>query len=90
MTKDELRPLLDKELRLWAAKSYEQLRSELDDVVAIGRGEGEGFHQFEIEMVEREESYVHVIISIDDGSFRRAFSPLTSGFIVHRDGRVEL
>ncbi len=90
MTKEELRNLLDAEVRLWTAKPYQQLRDELADVVASQRGQDDGFHQFEVEMIEREETYVHVIVSIDDGSFRRAFSPLTRGFIVHRDGRIEL
>ena len=90
MDKSRLQGLLDAETKLWAAKSYDQLARELDDVTAYSRGEGEDFHQFEVQIVEHEEAYLHILVSVDDGSFRRSFSPLTTGFFVHRDGRVEL
>ena len=62
---------------------------ELIDVVAYDRGHDADHHQFEVQMIENEPEYAHVIVSIDDGSFMRSFAPLTCGFIVHRDGRVE-
>ena len=90
MDKSRLQGLLDAETKLWAAKSYDLLAQELDDVAAYSRGEGEDFHQFEVQIVEHEETYLHILVSVDDASLRRSFSPLTTGFIVHRDGRVEL
>ena len=89
MNKEQLRALLDAEIKAWSSKSYSDLVEELPDVVAYGRGSDAGFHQFEVLMLEHEPEYVHVSISIDDASLLKSFSPLTGGFIVHRDGRVE-
>lgn len=91
MKKERLKVLLAAEVAAWADKSFGQLLTELDDVVAYGRDDPEeGFHQFEIMLLERNDEYVHVGVSIDDGSFRRSVSPMTRSFIVHRDGRVEI
>ncbi len=90
MNKKRLRDLLDAETDSWSKKSYSRLIDELDDVIAYTRGDGADFHQFEIEMIEHEPEYVHVMVSIDDGSLVRSFSPLTRGFIVLVDGRVEM
>jgi len=90
MDKPRLQSLLDAETKTWAAKPYDQLVQDLNDVVAYGRGEGEDSHQFEVQIIEREETYLHVLVSIDDASLWRSFSPLTRGFFAHRDGRVEL
>ena len=89
MKKAQLQSLLDAEVDAWAKKPYATLIEELPDVVAYERGDGADAHQFEVQMLEHEPDYVHVCISIDDGSFRWSFAPLTRSFIVHRDGRVE-
>ncbi|HSR54972.1 MAG TPA: hypothetical protein VLN73_01935 [Alphaproteobacteria bacterium] len=90
MDKAALQALLDREVEAWSRKPFAALMEELDDVVAYQRGDGSGFHQFEVQMLEREPDYLHVLVSIDDGSFRRSLSPLSRGFIVHRDGRIEI
>ena len=90
MDKDRLSKLLDAEVRAWAAKPYDTLVAELQDVAAYGRGEGADFHQFEVLLLENEPDYLHVSLAIDDGSLRRSFAPLCRDFILHRDGRVEV
>ena len=90
MRKEELCRLLSAETKTWAEKSYDQLRAELRDVVAFQRGEGSDAHQFEVIMLEKTDDYVHVGISVDDGSFLHSFAPPTTSFIVHKDGRVEI
>lgn len=57
--------------------------------MAYERGSGADGHQFEVNLLEKTDAYVHILVSIDDGSFRRACRPLSSSFIVHRDGRIE-
>ena len=89
MNKKRLEDLLDAETSNWSQKSFANLIKELTDVVAYERGSEADFHQFEVQMIEHEPDYVHVIVSIDDGSFVRFCAPLSRGFIVHRDGRVE-
>ena len=89
MQKHQLKGLLDAEVDEWSRKPYSRLLDELSDVAAYQRDGKVGFHQFEVQMVEREPDYVHVIVSIDDGSFLRSMSPLSRSFIVHRDGHIE-
>lgn len=89
MNRKRLLELLDAEVAVWSQKSFSDLISELDDVSAYDRGVAGEFHQFEVQMIEHCADYVHVIVSIDDGSLMKSIVPPTLGFIVHRDGRVE-
>jgi hypothetical protein len=89
MTIDQLRRLLTAEVEYWSGLSYDQLIEELFDVVAYPGESKELAHQFEIQLLEQEPDYVHVCVSVDDGTLRMALTPLTHSFIVHRDGRVE-
>jgi hypothetical protein len=90
MTKSELQRLLDAEVDQLSCGSYARLVDDLPDVLAYERGDGASYHQFEVQMIEHQPDYVHVVVSIDDGSFLRSVSPITRSFIVHRDGRVEV
>ena len=90
MTKSELQRLLDAEVDQLSRRSYARLVDDLPDVLAYERGGGASYHQFEVQMIEHQPDYVHVVVSIDDGSFFRSISPMTRSFIVHRDGRVEV
>jgi len=89
MKKHQLQSLLNAEVDEWAGKSYSKLVEDLADIAAYERSNDDGFYQFEVQMIEHEPDYVHVIVSIDDGSFLRSLKPLSWSFIVHRDGRVE-
>ena len=86
MTREQLAAVLVAEVDRWSAKSREQLLTELSDVAAYSAADGA--YQVEVEILERCE-YVHVVVAVDAGSFRRSFNPLCSTFLVHSDGRVE-
>ena len=90
MTKSELQRLLDAEVDELSRRSYARLVDDLPDVLAYQRGDGASYHQFEVQMIEHEPDYVHILVSVDDGGFLRSFSPITRSFIVHRDGRIEI
>jgi hypothetical protein len=90
MTKSELQRLLDAEVDELSRRSYARLVDDLSDVLAYERGGGASYHQFEVQMIEHEPDYVHILVSVDDGGFLRSFSPITRSFIVHRDGRIEI
>jgi hypothetical protein len=64
------------------------LVTELLDVVAYSVGEGSGSYQVEVQVLECESEYVHILVGVDDGGWR-AFAPLNTSFLVFRDGRVE-
>ena len=82
--------MLDAEVDELSRRSYATLVDDLSDVLACERGGGASYHQFEVQMIEHEPDYVHILVSVDDGGFLRSFSPITRSFIVHRDGRIEI
>ena len=82
--------MLDAEVGELSRRSYAELVDDLSDVLAYERGGGASYHQFEVQMIEHEPDYVHVVVSVDDGSFLRSVSPISRCFIVHRDGRIEV
>ncbi len=88
MNADELKCCSDREVDAWCRKGYSALLKELGDVVAYESCDGPLRFQVEVQLIEKESDYLHVIVSVDDGGWR-AFKPLSYSFIVHRDGRVE-
>ena len=76
------------EIEAWTQKPYAQIVEELAEGIAYQREDPES-HQFEVELLENTPEYVNVVISVDDGSFWRSFSPVTRTFIVYRSGRIE-
>ena len=71
-------------------RSFEDLAVDFRDVVAYQRGSGDGYHQFEVQLLENKADYLHICVSIDDGGFAKFIAPMTRSFIVHKDGRVEI
>jgi hypothetical protein len=60
----------------------------LKDVCAYERGEAPNQHQVEVKILQSTPEYVHVLIGVDSGRLR-SFKPLSTSFMVFRDGRVE-
>lgn len=75
MDKQQLQSLLAAEVKIWATKPFSELVHELSDVVAYERGAGATYHQFEVQVLEREQTCLHVCVSIDDGTLMGALSP---------------
>jgi hypothetical protein len=86
--KEAVKGCLRREVALWSAKSFDTLAAELNDIVAYERSEP-SLHQVEVELLEMEPGYVQVMVGIDAGGFT-SFAPLSTSFLVHRDGRVEI
>lgn len=82
--RERWRPVLDAESARWSAKSYDQLKAELAEEQAYEvQFEGKSY-TVEVIVIENTEQYLHVIISVDDGSIPASFCPLTSGFICRK------
>jgi hypothetical protein len=41
-------------------------------------------YQVEVELLENTEKYIHVMVSVDDGSLPASISPLTHSFICQK------
>lgn len=90
MVEQKLKELLSEELQEWSKKPRDQIVAELLCSRGYERGMGDSWHQFEVMLVENTPDYIHVLICVDDGSHEWARTPITSGFIVYQDGRVEV
>ena len=80
--REQWQVILDAEIKCWEAKSYDQLLSEPAGRVVTYELEFDTTkYQFEVQLIEDTETYIHVGIAVDDASFRGAVRPLSSSFI---------
>jgi hypothetical protein len=76
----EWRKVLDAELKLWSAKSCQELVSELSELRAYQLEMDSQPYQVEVELLENTAEYVHVSVSVDDGSLPSSLVPLSESF----------
>ena len=79
--REEWRKVLDAEVARWSAMSWEQLVAELRDLRAYEVELDSKEYQVEVEILENNAEYIHVVVSVDDGSLPASLSPLTHSFI---------
>jgi hypothetical protein len=79
--RQEWRKVLDAEVARWSAMSCDQLVAALSDVQAYEVERESKTYQVEVELLENAETYVHVMVAVDDGSLPASMSPLTETFI---------
>jgi len=84
--REEWRQVLDAEIERWSEKSCEQLITELHEVRCYEVEFESKRYQVEVELLENTKEYVHVILSVDDGSLPWSISPVSRSFIRQRDG----
>jgi hypothetical protein len=68
-------------MRRWSALPFDQLISRLSTAGVYEVEHDRKKYQVEIEILERTEDYVHVVVSVDDGSLPASISPATDSFI---------
>ncbi len=79
--REDWRQILDAEIKRWSAKSVADLISELSGEQCYEiEWEGKSY-QVEIHLFENTDTYVHVGVSIDDGSIPASLTPLSSSFV---------
>jgi hypothetical protein len=61
--------------------SCDQLISELRELQAYEVQQDSKNYQVEVELLENTESYLQVMIAVDDGSLPASISPLTDTFV---------
>src|SRR5262249_10065118 len=74
---------LDAEIKRWSEKSCEQLRLELLGLQVYEVEFDSEQHQVEVELLESTPDYLHISISVDDGSLPASLRPTTGSFIRH-------
>jgi len=82
--REQWRPVLEAELKRWKNKSYATLVRELtDEQVYEIEFEGRNY-QVEVSILENKETYVHIVVSVDDASLPASLSPLSESFITRK------
>ena len=61
--------MLDAQVKRWSAMRCEQLLAELHDRQAYDVTFESGQYQVEVVLLEHTETYLHVLVAIDDGTF---------------------
>lgn len=84
--REKWRPVLETEVRKWSAMSYAQVMSKLPDSECYELEFESRKYQVEVELLENTERFIHVGISVDDGSLPASFRPVFSSFIINKDG----
>jgi hypothetical protein len=91
MDKQEAQEILDRQLKLYRDKSYDQL-SELVDSEHIFIVTGKSGVEYQVEVQAFWDHPKHpfenlrVFLSIDDGKFLSSLKPMTADFIMAADG----
>ena len=80
--------VLNREIDKYSKLSYGELLA-LDDNISYYSEYAGGEYQIEINILEKENDYVHISVAVDDGSLSRSFAPLCSSFLVYKNGRVD-
>lgn len=65
--------------------SWKQLISRLTDEHTYEVEFESKKYQIAVQMLENTDSYVHVMVAVDDGHFWRAMHPLSSSFVCKKD-----
>lgn len=73
------RPVLEAELQKWRAEPASLLRARLEKPAVYESGDT-GL-QVEVELIESRPDYVHVAVSVDDGTLPASIHPLTASFV---------
>jgi hypothetical protein len=77
----EWQKVLDSEVQRWSALSCEQLVSQLDDPQTYEVELSSKTYQVEVELLENTETYLHIMVAVDDGILPKSLSPLTETFV---------
>src|SRR5262249_39903073 len=75
------REVFDAEGRRWSSMSSDDLLSQLHDVQAYAVERDSKTYQVEVELLEDTDTYVHVMVGVDDRSLPASILPVTTSFI---------
>jgi hypothetical protein len=72
----EMQELLDQEVARWSGMSAEQVASELAEVKNYQIESNGKIYQFEVQLLENKDDYVHASVAVDDGRLPYSIFPL--------------
>jgi hypothetical protein len=81
----EFRDVLDAEMRRWSTMCFEELVNELEGARTYETEFESKRYQIDVQLLEKTDDYVHVLIGVMDGTLRSFVAPLNGSFICRRD-----
>ena len=82
--RQEWRKGLEAEVQRWSALPYDRLQAQLATTEVYEVVDGPQRYQVEIDVLENTKEYVHVLLSLDDGSLPLSLAPVIESFITNR------
>jgi len=73
--------VLDLEVQRWSAMPYEELLSTLNHLQTYEIEMASTKYQVEVEILEKTDQYLHVMVAVDDGSLPASMFPSIRSFI---------
>ena len=94
MDKKEAKTILDKKLKELQSHSWDEFQSWIAcKKVEVYEEEGQSGAKYQIEIEamwdDKPDDWIRVIAGIDDGGLVSSFSPITSDFLIAKDGSME-
>ena len=78
--------VLDLEIQRWSAIPYEELLSTLQHLHTYEIEMASTKYQVEVEILEKTDQYLHVMVAVDDGSLPASILPSCRTFICTKQG----
>jgi hypothetical protein len=88
--RDEWKMVLDAETERWSGMCCEQLMSELHEGRCYQIEVRSKQYQVEVEILENTGEYLHVALTVDDGSLPMSIVPVTRSFIRQKASQTRI
>jgi hypothetical protein len=82
--REEWRPILDAEVKRWSSMPLDQAVNELHEAQTYAVSVGSKSYQVEVDLLENTDTYVHLIVSVDDGTLPWSMFPMSEGILRHK------
>jgi len=82
--RQQWRKALEAEVQRWSALPYNRLQPQLATTEVYEVVDGAQRYQVEIDVLENTREYVHVMLSLDDGSLPLSLVPVIDSFITNK------
>lgn len=79
--REQWQTVLDREVQRWLAMPFSQMEAALRDRQTYEVEFEANKYQVEIEILENNDQYLHVMVAVDDGSLPASIAPVTRSFI---------
>jgi hypothetical protein len=82
--REEVRPVLEAQVRRWSHIPWEQIVSLLRDPHAYQATFQTKKYQVEVELLENTEAHIRLSVAVDDGALPRSMLPLTQSIVLSK------